>query len=72
MTIIMAIMHRLSELSRYDPKGLLKYLGGKENWLLAEFIELAADQFIDELACEMTSLEFRMPGVRGDSRVRLY
>src|SRR5262245_42889814 len=38
-TLIMAAMHRLSELSRYDPAGLQRYLEGKENWLLTEFIE---------------------------------
>ena len=64
MTIAMAAMHRLSELSRYDPKGLIKYLESKENWLLTEFIQLAPNQFIDELVCEMTSLEIRIPGVR--------
>ena len=64
ITIAMAIMHRLSELSRYDPKGLIRYLEGKENWLLTEFIQLSPAQFIDELACEMTSLEIRLPGVR--------
>lgn len=64
MTIIMAIMHRLSELSRYDPKGLARHLEGQANWILAEFIQLSPAQFIDELICEMTSLELRMPGVR--------
>jgi hypothetical protein len=64
MTLIMAAMHRLSELSRYDPKGLIRYLEGKENWLLTEFIELAPIQFVDELVCEMTSLEFGTPGIR--------
>jgi hypothetical protein len=64
LTLIMSAMHRLSELSRYDPKGLMRYLEGKENWLLTEFIELAPMQFIDELVCEMTSLEFGMPGIR--------
>jgi hypothetical protein len=64
LTLIMAAMHRLSELSRYDPAGLIRYLEGKENWLLTEFIELAPMQFIDELVCEMTSLEFGTPGIR--------
>jgi YaaC-like Protein len=64
LTLIMAAMHRLSELSRYDPEGLIRYLDGKENWLLTEFIELAPMQFIDELVCEMTSLEFGVPGIR--------
>ena len=64
LTLMMAAMHRLSELSRYDPAGLIKYLEGKENWLLTEFIELAAMQFIDEIVCEITSLEFGNPGIR--------
>lgn len=64
LTLIFAAMHRLSELSRYDPKGLTSYLQGKENWLLSEFIELAPGQFLDELVCEMTSLEFGLPGIR--------
>lgn len=64
LTLIMAAMHRLSELARYDPQGLMTYLEGKENWLLTEFIELAPMQFIDELVCEMTSLEFGIPGIR--------
>jgi YaaC-like Protein len=64
MTLIMAAMHHLSELSRYDPRGLGSYLDGRENWLLTEFIELAPAQFMDELVCEMTSLEVGIPGVR--------
>jgi hypothetical protein len=64
MTIAIAAMHRLSELSRYDPRGLVRYLEGKENWLISEFIQLAPKQFLDELVCEMTSLELRLPGVR--------
>jgi YaaC-like Protein len=64
LTLIMAAMHRLSELSRYDPEGLMTYLEGKENWLLTEFIELGPLQFIDELVCEMTSLELGSPGIR--------
>ncbi len=64
MTLMFAAMHRLSGLSRYDPKGLMAYLDGKENWLLTEFIDLAPDQFIDEIVCEMTSLEFSRPGIR--------
>jgi len=64
LTLAFAAMHRLSELSRYDPRGLMRYLEGKENWLLTEFIELAPMPFLDELVCEMTSLEFGIPGVR--------
>ena len=64
LTLIMAAMHRLSELSRYDPAGLIKYLESKEAWLLTEFIEQAPMQFIDEIVCEITSLEFGIPGIR--------
>lgn len=64
LTLAFAAMHRLSELSRYDPRGLNRYLDGRENWLLTEFIELAPTHFMDELVCEMTSLEFGSPGIR--------
>lgn len=64
LTLIISAMHRLSELARYDPKGLSAYFDGQANWLLTEFIELSPDQFLDELICEMTCMEFRMPGVR--------
>lgn len=64
MTLIIVAMHRLSELARYDPRGLKRYLDGKENWLLTEFIELSPSQFVDEVVCEMTSLEFGLPGIR--------
>lgn len=64
ITIIAAAMHRLSELSRYDPEGLKRYLDGKDNWLLTEFIELSPAQFIDELVCEMTGMDFSTPGLR--------
>jgi hypothetical protein len=64
VTLMMTAMHRLSELARYDPKGLSAHLSGSSNWLLTEFIELAPAQFIDEIACEITGLEFRVPGVR--------
>lgn len=64
LVIMFATMHRLSELSRYDPAGLGQYLTGPANWLLSEFIRLSPSQFVDEIACEMTSLEMRLPGVR--------
>jgi hypothetical protein len=64
LTIMLAAMHRLSELSRYDPAGLEAHLSGKRNWLLSEFLQLSPAQFIDEIACEMTGEELRMPGVR--------
>lgn len=64
LVIMFATMHRLSELSRYDPAGLGQYFAGPANWLLSEFIGLSPSQFIDEIACEMTSFEMRLPGVR--------
>lgn len=64
ITLIMAAMHWLSELARYDPKGLVKHLEGQSSWLLTEFIELSPAQFMRLIACEITGLEFRMPGVR--------
>ena len=45
-------------------RGLASHLEGQANWLLTEFIQLAPAQFVDELVCEMTSLEVRLPGVR--------
>lgn len=64
LVIALAAMHRLSELSRYDPKGLSQYLDSKVNWLLSEFIRIAPSQFVNEIACEMTGLEMRTPGLR--------
>ena len=64
-TLTLAAMHRLSELSRYDPAGLEQHLAGKRNWLLSEFLQLSPVQFIDEIACEMTGEELRIPGIRG-------
>ncbi len=54
MTLIMASMHRISEIVRYKPEQLSRLMQSKENWLLHEFITLALDQFIDEIACEVT------------------
>jgi hypothetical protein len=64
LVITLAAMHRLSELSRYDPAGLSKYLDSHVNWLVSEFIRLSLSQFVDEISCEITGLEMRMPGVR--------
>jgi hypothetical protein len=35
-----------------------------ENWLLSEFIQMSAHQFIDEIASEMTGYQFLVPNVR--------
>ena len=64
LTLMLAAMHRLSELSRYDPDGLNRYLDGKENWLLTEFIETSPIQFLNEIVCEMTNFEISTPRIR--------
>jgi hypothetical protein len=57
-------MHRLSELSRYDPLSLRVHLDRQHNWLLSEFISVAPRQFIDEIASEITGCDFMVPGIR--------
>lgn len=54
MLITMATMHRISEIVRYKPEQLAHLMDSKENWLMHEFITLALDQFIDEIAAEIT------------------
>lgn len=65
-TLTFAIMHRLSELSRYSPNILAKYLESKNNWLLAEFLDKAKYQFIDKISSEITGYDF----VAGKNLVR--
>lgn len=62
--LILAAMHRLSELARYDPNGLDRHLSGKANWLLSDFIQGAMDQFIDQIATEITGCQFWPPKTR--------
>ena len=50
----MAAMHRLSEIARYKPEQLNRLMHSKENWLIHEFISQSLDQFIDELAAQIT------------------
>lgn len=57
-TITFAIMHRLSELSRYSPNILAKYLESKNNWLLAEFLDTSIHHFIDQISSEITGYDF--------------
>lgn len=64
LTITYAAMHRLSELARYEPLTLAKHFEGQYNWLLTEFIEVAPKQFIDEIAAEITGMDFMAPGIR--------
>lgn len=64
LTITFSLMHRLSELSRYDPIRLKKHFECQHNWLLSEFINLAPTQFIYSIACEITGQDFKIPGIR--------
>ncbi len=66
-TLILAAMHRLSEICRYQPLQLESLLAGQKNWLLSEFIQMSAIQFIDEIASEMTGYQFLVPNVRAAS-----
>lgn len=64
MLIIMAAMHRISEIVRYKPEQLAHLMDSKENWLIHEFITLALDQFIDEIASEITGQDIMGTGVK--------
>ncbi len=63
--IMLAAMHRLSELCRYKPLELASFLSSQKNWLLSEFIQQAPEQFLDEIASEITGYQFLVPNVRG-------
>jgi hypothetical protein len=63
-TLILAAMHRLSEICRYNPLQLASLLDGQKNWLLTEFIQMSAAQFTDEIASELTGNQFLVPNVR--------
>lgn len=61
LVLIYAAMHRLSELSRYDPMSLAKHFNVNHNWLLSEFIRASTAQFVYGMASEITGLEFIPP-----------
>jgi hypothetical protein len=63
-TMILGAMHRLSEICRYRPLLLASLLASQKNWLISEFIQMSASQFIDEIASEMTGYQFFIPNVR--------
>ncbi|WP_213584266.1 YaaC family protein [Paenibacillus sp. J2TS4] len=63
LTLSFAAMHRLSELSRYNPMILRGYLSGRHNWIVTEFIQKSPYQFINEIASEITGYEFLDTGV---------
>lgn len=62
LTINMAAMHRVSEIARYKPEQLNRLMQSNENWLLHEFISLSLDQFIDELAAQITQQDIMCTG----------
>lgn len=64
ITLTLMAMHRISEICRYRPVELASFLGGNENWLLTEFINLSSDQFFDEVASEITGHQFLAPNTR--------
>lgn len=64
MLIIMAAMHRISEIVRYKPEQLAHLLNSKENWLIHEFLTLAIDQFVDELAAEITGQDVMCTNIK--------
>jgi hypothetical protein len=63
-TMVLAAMHRLSEICRYHPLELASHLAGQKNWLLSEFIQMSPLQFVDEIASEITGYQFLVPNVR--------
>lgn len=70
-TLIFAAMHRLSELSRYQPLRLARMLETERSWVLAEFINTAPNQFLDEISCELTGQEICVPDIHVGSSLTL-
>jgi YaaC-like Protein len=64
LVITFAAMHKLSELSRYEPQILKKYLEKEQSWLIREFINKSLVQFIDTISSEITGDDFRQTGFR--------
>ncbi|MBA4207611.1 MAG: hypothetical protein C0457_21715 [Polymorphum sp.] len=64
LTLIFMAMHRMSEIARYKPIELNVLLDGRRNWLIYEFIRSAQNQFVDEIAAEITGKEISPAGVR--------
>jgi hypothetical protein len=64
LTLMFMAMHRMSEIARYKPLELNRLLGGRRNWILYEFTRVAQNQFIDEIAAEITGYEISPAGVR--------
>lgn len=64
LTLTFALMHRLSELARYNPLLLSRHFDSQHNWLISEFISTSASQFIDGISSEITGQQFMPPGRR--------
>ncbi len=64
LTLMFMAMHRVSEIARYKPVELNRVLAGSKNWLIYEFVEAARNQFIDEIAAEITGFEISPAAVR--------
>jgi hypothetical protein len=60
----LAAMHCLSEICRYSPKRITELLTGEDNWLISEFVKMSGIQFIDEMAAEITGMQFLIPNAR--------
>lgn len=61
LPLIFAALHRVSELSRYEPLRCRAHLDAQHNWLLAEFLRIAPAQFVQLIASEITGREFLKP-----------
>ncbi len=64
LTIMLASMHRLSELARYEPDVIHRHFELNQNWLLSEFINGAGEEFVDKIACEITNQNLMKPRIR--------
>ncbi|MER9191640.1 YaaC family protein [Mesorhizobium australicum] len=67
LTLMFLAMHRLSEIARYKPIELIHILEGRRNWIIYEFVKIARNQFLDEIAAEITGYEISPAGVRQSS-----
>lgn len=63
-TLTLGAMHRLSELCRYKPLEFRKFMDSDKNWLINEFIQQSSEQFLDEIASEITGYHFLIPNIR--------
>ncbi|MBN1048292.1 hypothetical protein FDB30_11425 [Clostridium botulinum] len=64
LVITFAAMHKLSELSRYEPNILKRYLEKEQSWLIREFINNSLVQFVGIISSEITGDDFRQTGFR--------